>query len=261
MEEKIENSKLNKYLKENGSSHLFEALLRSRLHYDLRLAAACKGYDLQMYCPDIDHDGYDIILDDKESSIRVQLKSTHGEPDSRKWSVHRRHILPTYKSVEKLGLIPGEVSEGREGGILWTISEVLESEIKVSYAYCDIAILAAFNYGFIKKVSDKNASKVGKGTWKRLCTRNEEKEFTISKNVFLKAESPECLLSLIGLSSRYESWQHHLYTAIELFNKTPDYVETANTHISQMLKKLNNLTSEDLVKGEGWGGGDSNRNL
>lgn len=69
-------SQLSKFLKSAHKSKARELLITSKVKYDTLLAAALSGYDLLIYEPTVDSDGFDIIFDDRRTLLPIQLKST-----------------------------------------------------------------------------------------------------------------------------------------------------------------------------------------
>ena len=69
------SSQLEKFLLADVNSRAKESLINYKLFYDLKLSAALDGYDLSLYTPDVDRDGFDIILDDRDSVRKIQLKT------------------------------------------------------------------------------------------------------------------------------------------------------------------------------------------
>ena len=57
------------------NTHAIEELFNYRLLYDLKLAAFAHGYHLLTYYTDVDHDGFDVILDDRDYLRKIQLKT------------------------------------------------------------------------------------------------------------------------------------------------------------------------------------------
>ncbi len=72
-------TELETFLLEGENSRTKESLVNYRLFYDLKLAAALQGYDLSLYTPDVDRDGFDIILDDQDSVRKIQLKTVSND--------------------------------------------------------------------------------------------------------------------------------------------------------------------------------------
>jgi len=66
---------LQEFLNKPKFSHSREALFNHKLLYDLKLVAARAGYHLSVYFPDVDHEGFDIILDDGDNLKKIQLKT------------------------------------------------------------------------------------------------------------------------------------------------------------------------------------------
>jgi hypothetical protein len=52
-----------------------EYVLATRLVHDLAVAAAGSGYNLLVYLPTVDGDGFDVIFDDRDRLVAIQLKS------------------------------------------------------------------------------------------------------------------------------------------------------------------------------------------
>lgn len=57
-------SRLAQYLREAANSVGREKTFNYRLYFDLKLAAALGNYHLQVFQPDVDKDGYDLVLED-----------------------------------------------------------------------------------------------------------------------------------------------------------------------------------------------------
>ncbi len=62
---------LEDYLNTNANLHAREELLNYRLLFDVKLAAAKIGYHLLTYYSDVDHDGFDVIFDDRHTVRKV----------------------------------------------------------------------------------------------------------------------------------------------------------------------------------------------
>jgi hypothetical protein len=59
-----------------ANTHFREAILMHRLFLDVKLTAARNGYYLSTYFDDVDHDGFDVIFDDKDYLKKTQVKSS-----------------------------------------------------------------------------------------------------------------------------------------------------------------------------------------
>ncbi len=86
--------------KENTDAR--EEVLNHRLHYDLKIAPAERDYHLLSYIADVDHDGFDVILDDRDNLRKIQLKST-----VKKVSVFRPEIYFMVRQAAAQGKVKG----------------------------------------------------------------------------------------------------------------------------------------------------------
>ncbi len=51
-----------------------ERIFFNRLSFDLMIAAARVGYHLHIYEPNVDRDGFDIIVEDEDSTRQLQTR-------------------------------------------------------------------------------------------------------------------------------------------------------------------------------------------
>lgn len=184
-------------------------MLTSRVIHDLMTAAAAGDYDLLVYTPTVDADGFDRILDDRDRYLPLQLKSVITGGRTRKWAIHRKLLRPEAHEVEWFGFKPSPRGEGRGGGVLLVEVNPHESTVDIMYLYTDIRILSAY---WLDLISITAASK------RRLLRLRKELQAApggkiyVPKSAFLRAQSPEHLLALAGLHSRYtNSWPSLLY--------------------------------------------------
>ena len=61
-----------------------------RLFLDVKVAAARRGYYLNTYFDDVDHDGFDVIFDDQDYIKKIQVKSVGINNSTNSWSIHKR---------------------------------------------------------------------------------------------------------------------------------------------------------------------------
>jgi hypothetical protein len=121
----------------NDNTHAREEVLNHRLLYDLQIAAGDCGYHLASYRPEVDHDGFDVILDDRDSLRKLQLKSVcnHGTSS---WEIHKGILRPSFRTWEQFGF-DFTASWGTEGGVI--LIDVVDQDgdgFTVSYSYTDI---------------------------------------------------------------------------------------------------------------------------
>ena len=65
---------LSEYFKDPGNLVTRERIYFHKIAFDLELAAARKGYHLQLFEPEVDRDGFDIVLNDHIWERHVQVK-------------------------------------------------------------------------------------------------------------------------------------------------------------------------------------------
>lgn len=196
-----EKTKLEEYLFAPENSHAKESLINNKLIFDLKLAAAERGYFLNVYTPEVDKDGFDIIFDDQDLLKKVQLKTVMAKTSTESWDIHRTLLRPDPYICEQLGFEFSPSGTGYQGGvILIEIEDTEENGFKVKYYYTDIIILCGLRDKIIKTnnpPSQKSLrtfiNKINKGT--------SHEKITIYKNMFLGANNPTSLLALMGMHS------------------------------------------------------------
>ena len=109
---------LEKYLFEPSNSHARESIINHKLLFDLKIAAAERGYFLNTYLPEVDQDGFDIIFDDHDLVIKTQIKTVMAGARTLGWRIKKRILRPDLDMIEKLGFEPSPYGEGVGGGVI-----------------------------------------------------------------------------------------------------------------------------------------------
>jgi hypothetical protein len=203
------------FLNAPANMHAREAILMHRLFLDLKVAAARRGYYLNTYFDDIDHDGFDVIFDDQDYVKKIQVKSVGKGTGANAWGIHKRILRPSHGSLETLGFEGSSEGEGSEGGVIVIEFEDDGNTLKATYRYTDVFILLAFEHELLKRTHGNSIKAVDdclkdwrKGSGKEL--------LHLPKAAFLKAKNAETLLSLIGLHGPVQSsWK---YDAVQVVN-------------------------------------------
>jgi hypothetical protein len=91
--------------------NLKRILLGHGLVRDLKVAAALRGYDLRIFVPDVDREGYDIVLDDGDDIMKFQVKSIYDSSTS-SWKIQKGLLRPSRNLIKKLRLSPSPSTEG-----------------------------------------------------------------------------------------------------------------------------------------------------
>lgn len=200
-------SQLAEFLVLEKNSVTREHLLTTRLLHDLSTAAAVRGYDLAIYLPVVDRDGFDLIVDDRDTLMPIQLKSFAGAAS--KWKVHRRLLRPTRHYVTAYGFEESPRGEGLGGGVILIDIQNTETQVTPSYLYTDINVLTAWWLDIIKRQATHHevVRKV-----RGALEAEPHGKVTLTKSSFLRARTPEHLLALAGLHSRFHgAWPNQLF--------------------------------------------------
>ncbi len=245
------SSQLEKFLLADVNSRTKESLINYKLFYDLKLSAALDGYDLSLYTPDVDRDGFDIILDDRDSVRKIQLKTVliTNKKDKRaattsSWDIHKAILRPDMEFCSRLGFESSPFGVGVQGGVILILIDVSESGLSISYAYTDIFVITALHLGLVHKTP-----KIRKNVFENFYAGVKEgissEKIAVPRSLFVDAVSPEHLLGLMSLHNRIGyGWWHHLLTIGE-----NEYVRTLDAStIAVSLRILRGYVADELLK-------------
>lgn len=244
---------LEEFLDAPANMHAREQVLMHRLFLDVKTAAAQRGYYLNTYFDDVDHDGFDVIFDDQDYIKKIQVKSVQRGGSTGAWSIHKRILRPLYSLVDKLGFESSPEGEGSEGGVVLIEFSEDNGEIRCDYYYTDVFVLTLFYCDFIVRTNgnSQDAVEATYPDWRR---GSGSERIMIPKAAFLKAKNPAALLSLMGLHSASQSmWKHTLirlagiYFGLDEVRPRPSSCTTIN-HLWGQLSDLCNETKLDIGK-------------
>jgi hypothetical protein len=195
---------------EEQNTHAIEELFNYRLLYDLKLAAFVRGYHLLTYYTDVDHDGFDVILDDRDYLRKIQLKTVAKSASTQSWDIHRSIIRPVPNNFEPLGFNYDVENPnwGVEGGVVLIEYEPKGEAIDVSYYFTDIFIITALSLGLLPH---RHGGTVEAARALRADRFNETSnaKIGVAKGLFIEAATPQHWLALIGLHSEHSNgWRH-----------------------------------------------------
>lgn len=192
-------TKLEEYLFDSKNSHAKESLINNKLIFDLKLAAAEDEYFLNVYTPEVDKDGFDIIFDDQDLLTKVQLKTVMAKTVTNSWDIHKALLRPDPYICEQLGFESSPSGTGYQGGvILIEIKDSADNGFEVKYYYTDIIILCGLRDKIIM-VNDPPSEKAIKTFIKKITDGTSHEKITIYKNMFIEAKGPAALLALMGM--------------------------------------------------------------
>jgi hypothetical protein len=197
------------------NSRLREAILNYRLFYDLKLAAAFKGYNLNIFIPDVDREGYDIIIDNECVIRKLQLKTVLKSVKTSEWDILKMILCPDDKFINLLDsnvdnefmnffYFSGDVvyRTFMPGGvILMELEPEDEDKLNVIYYYTDIFIISALKNAMVKRKPAIQENVLNKFIRKLKLLKPDQKK-SVSKSFFVRVKSPGALLDLIGFCGK-----------------------------------------------------------
>ena len=122
-----------------SESHAREELFMHFLLADLKFAATQSDYHLLTYTTPVDHDGFDIIFDNRDHLIKIQVKTKRKSAGTRSWEIHKRLLRNQKFLCEVYSEEYSPETEGLSGGvILMEFDETQEEYPEIEYWYSDI---------------------------------------------------------------------------------------------------------------------------
>lgn len=212
-----EKTRLENYLFSPQNSHAKESLINNKLIFDLKLAAARHEYFLNVYTPEVDKDGFDIIFDDQNKLAKVQLKTVMAKANTKSWEIHKALLRPDARICEDLGFESSPTGTGYQGGVI--LIEVADTELKkfeVTYYYTDIIFICGLRDEIIRSI-DPPSEKALKTFVEKIEKGISHEKITLYKNMFLQAKSPESLLALMGMHSteNVQGFRFHIQQLVD----------------------------------------------
>ncbi|MEA3000598.1 MAG: hypothetical protein QOK17_2431 [Sphingomonadales bacterium] len=189
-----------------------ERLFYNRLYYDLKLAAAHSGYPLTLYEPEVDRDGFDVVLDDGDATRFVQLKTVLASSTTTTWDISKRFLRPEPVLAEAYGIVPADAGKG--GAVVLIEIDATLSDPTLTYRVTDFSILLILSTVLGRTTARPPGAAilgsrrtVAEGSWLELQRGSPKHKVKLNKSSFLKAKGPAGLLSLLGLHSENQCYQ------------------------------------------------------
>lgn len=202
---------LREWMSKNANLHAREAILMHRLCFDVQLAAAERGYYLNTYYDDVDHDGFDLIFDDQDTVKKTQVKTVDLKAGTGQWDIHKRILRPSLEHLDKLGFESSPEGEGVEGGFILMQFDTSVPGVAVRYFYTDLYVWLAFQSGVIRRQHRGSQAAVER-CLKDLQQGIGDERVGVPWALMLEAKGPKELLALNGLHGRADfTWRHHVF--------------------------------------------------
>lgn len=215
-----------------------------RLCFDLQLAAATKGYYLNLYYDDVDHDGFDLILDDQDSIKKIQVKTVESDSPTQCWKIQKKILRPAFDNVEKLGFEPSPEGEGIEGGFVLCKFEIVQEAVKLDYFYTDLFVCLAFKHGIIRRKNKLSQAAVERCVH-AFTTGIGREAVHVPAALMLHASTPADVLALSGLHGPSDHmWKHNIMTVA-------NHTQTAVPHtikLTETLAALRRRAGENMLR-------------
>lgn len=204
------DSNLKKFFQAPINTTTRERIFFSRLSFDIKIAAARAGYHLHLYEPDVDRDGFDIVIEDEDSTRQVQTKAVLSGVPTNSWQITAGLLRASASDQDVYEISP--VDGGRAGGVVLIEIDGKTEDGKVVYSYTDYEILTAIAEGYLLEeppFSKKRgrvamparleAAEVLKKVW----TVDRGDKVTLSRRLFVRLNSTDQLLAMIGMRSNW----------------------------------------------------------
>jgi len=208
-------TQLEQYLEKH--THTRESIINNKILFDLKLASARAEYFINVYTPEVDQDGFDMIFDDHDKLAKIQLKTVTSKAKTNAWDIHKGLLRPEPYLAQELGFEFSPEGTGYQGGIvLIEIEDFEDNGFEVKYYYTDILIICAMR-DHILKLSKKPKKTTLKTFFKDIGEGASHEKIKIYKNMFLEAKNPDALLALMGMHNQYsrEQFRYNLQKVIE----------------------------------------------
>lgn len=234
------------YLYRQENSLAREATLTPRLIFDLKSAAAESDYELRIFTPDVDRDGYDVVLDDGDNTRMIQLKSRAIDASTLNWGIHKRLLRPVKYWCEPLGHAPSPETVGLGGAVvLVEISCSSGQSPQVTYRFTDFPLIATFEAKLIQKGKGKLSSDKLQDFWRNLFSGPRTEKITVPMSYFIRAKGPGELLALLCLHNRFnEFWSEYFREYLVRQSSSSDHTP-ASAYVTSLRDALR-LYSDDV---------------
>lgn len=228
---------LDQYLKLDKNSVFKEKLVNYRFFYEVKLASARIQNDIRIYIPEIDKDGYDIVLDDGDTIMPFQLKATNNSSKTSKWEVQKNLLRPNPLNCTLLGYEQSPEGDVTEGGfILVSISVNTDTIQSFDYYYTDAYILKAFELGILRYNRNSYEKKI-ELLIGQLQKGNRREKVVLTKSNLVKVKSVDHLLALADIPSIcHNQWQPSFRAYLQ---NTDSVLENKRKELVVLLQRIN----------------------
>lgn len=234
--------KLHDILKEPKFSVFREKLFEHKFQYELKIYSALNNPDIEVFLPEIDKDGFDIILHDTIQLIRFQLKTILKTSKTCKWEIKKNLIRPNVENTANLGYENSPNGSGVEGGFILIVGDTKNDDLTFDCMYyTDAFILALFDSGILKHKNSKSQKVVETCSldFKKVKTgvkkADRDLKIEVTKSSMIKTTDLNSLFILADLpGSKGLNWRPMLIEFLRTRSKE------ARNEVVELVKKMVN---------------------
>ncbi|MCA3365205.1 MAG: hypothetical protein INF79_06260 [Roseomonas sp.] len=216
-DEQAEN--LRKFFADGTNSVTRERIFFNRLSFDLKIAAARAGYHLHLYEPDVDRDGFDIVMEDGDHGIGwFQTKAVLSSAATSTWKTNIDFIRPPHTFGDAFDFEPVEC--GRGGGVILIEIDDTTSSGSVKYYYTDFRILIALAERYLVEMPirrrgrpSKKVQQAAETLVKAIRLRPRSDPLDLPRAAFVELMSADGLLALMGLRNSEDFGAYSVHQA------------------------------------------------
>jgi hypothetical protein len=148
------------FLQDPRNSQVRESLINNHFYYNIKLAGAKGEVDLQLFRPEVDKEGYDLIINDGDKISMLQLKTKCESSATDDWDIQKQLLRPGMYNARILGFEESPEGVGYEGSFILIVFNIQNSDLIFQYYYTDIFILKAIEEKIIKLDNDRKYQSV-----------------------------------------------------------------------------------------------------
>lgn len=203
MPEQLPQSGIGQFLSSEHNSVSREVLFTHRITYELKLASAHSGFDLRVFRPDVDRDGFDLLLEQRSIVRLVQTKTVGARAKTSSWEVGCHLLHPSRKRAERLGFTLPQIGlgDGLDGAVLAIVFDVVGDDIQVRYRVFDLSVAAA-HAAELTGLGQKQVAQV-ESLLARLRNAKGLGRVRVPRWMFLDVPTAEGVLALLGMRTRF----------------------------------------------------------
>lgn len=208
------NSSLAQFLAAPRNSVSREVIFAHRLSYELKVASAQWGWDLRVYRPDVDREGFDMLVVQASIARALQLKTVSQSARTVQWTVKSHLLHPSRNRRDRLRFPPVTLGlgDGLDGAVVLLDFAVTADDVSLSYRFFDAAVAAAHACGLTGQPDDIGIK--AESLLEKLRKLRGKETVTVPASLFLRVPTAEGLLALLGMRTRLQgSWDYNVLYA------------------------------------------------